>query len=148
MVDSALFSYLGVTTHIQITMGTSTHFIGQPLYTQVIITWQVKNSSNQPGTGWRALYQTLYSLDSSDSNALCRHQAIWFIAWDNHLITRRHSQIGTHRYYLQDKPQHSCRCQQASSRKYIWSHLQGFVCPLQEWTYIGQQKPSASKMDG
>ena len=28
--DSALFRYLAVTTHIQITMGKSTHFIGQP----------------------------------------------------------------------------------------------------------------------
>ena len=27
--DSALFRYLAVTTHIQITMGKSTHFIGQ-----------------------------------------------------------------------------------------------------------------------
>ena len=35
-MDSALFSYLAVTTHIQITMGKSTHFIGQPLYSQVI----------------------------------------------------------------------------------------------------------------
>ena len=34
--DSALFRYLAVTTHIQITMGKSTHFIGQPLYSQVI----------------------------------------------------------------------------------------------------------------
>ena len=29
MLDSALFRYLAVTTHIQITMGKSTHFIGQ-----------------------------------------------------------------------------------------------------------------------
>ena len=29
MQDSALFRYLAVTTHIQITMGKSTHFIGQ-----------------------------------------------------------------------------------------------------------------------
>ena len=36
MQDSALFRYLAVTTHIQITMGKSTHFIGQPLYSQVI----------------------------------------------------------------------------------------------------------------
>ena len=36
MQDSALFRYLAVTTHIQITMGKSTHFIGQPLYYQVI----------------------------------------------------------------------------------------------------------------
>ena len=36
MVDSALFSYLAVTTHIQITMGKTIHFIGQPLYSQVI----------------------------------------------------------------------------------------------------------------
>lgn len=35
-MDSALFSYLAVTTLIQITMGKSTHFIGQPLYSQVI----------------------------------------------------------------------------------------------------------------
>ena len=35
-MDSALFSYLAVTTHIQITMGKSTHFIGQQLYSQVI----------------------------------------------------------------------------------------------------------------
>ena len=36
MQDSALFRYLAVTTHIQITRGKSTHFIGQPLYSQVI----------------------------------------------------------------------------------------------------------------
>ena len=36
MQVSALFSYLAVTTLIQITMGKSTHFIGQPLYSQVI----------------------------------------------------------------------------------------------------------------
>lgn len=35
-MDSALFSYLAVTTLIQITMSKSTHFIGQPLYSQVI----------------------------------------------------------------------------------------------------------------
>ena len=35
-MDSALFSYLAVTTHIPITMGKTIHFIGQPLYTQVI----------------------------------------------------------------------------------------------------------------
>ena len=29
MQDSALFRYLAVTTHIQITMGKRTHFIGQ-----------------------------------------------------------------------------------------------------------------------
>ena len=29
MQDSVLFRYLAVTTHIQITMGKSTHFIGQ-----------------------------------------------------------------------------------------------------------------------
>ena len=36
MQDSALCSYLAVTTLNQITMGKSTHFIGQPLYSQVI----------------------------------------------------------------------------------------------------------------
>ena len=36
IAGSALFRYLAVTTHIQITMGKSTHFIGQPLYSQVI----------------------------------------------------------------------------------------------------------------
>ena len=35
-MDSALFSYLAATTLIQITMSKSTHFIGQPLYSQVI----------------------------------------------------------------------------------------------------------------
>ena len=35
-MDLALFSYLAVTTLIQITMSKSTHFIGQPLYSQVI----------------------------------------------------------------------------------------------------------------
>ena len=35
-MNSALFSYLAVTTLIQITMSKSTHFIGQPLYSQVI----------------------------------------------------------------------------------------------------------------
>ena len=36
MQDSALCSYLAVTTLIQITMSKSIHFIGQPLYSQVI----------------------------------------------------------------------------------------------------------------
>ena len=36
MQDSALCSYLAVTTLNQITMSKSTHFIGQPLYSQVI----------------------------------------------------------------------------------------------------------------
>ena len=36
MQESVLFRYLAVTTLIQITMGKSTHFIGQPLYSQVI----------------------------------------------------------------------------------------------------------------
>ncbi len=36
MQDSALFSYFAVTTPIKITMGKSTHFSGQPLYSQVI----------------------------------------------------------------------------------------------------------------
>ena len=36
MQDSALCSYLAVTTLNQITMGKSTHFIGLPLYSQVI----------------------------------------------------------------------------------------------------------------
>jgi len=34
--ESVLFGYLAVTTLIQITMSKSTHFIGQPLYSQVI----------------------------------------------------------------------------------------------------------------
>ena len=36
MQESVLFGYLAVTTLIQITMSKSTHFIGQPLYSQVI----------------------------------------------------------------------------------------------------------------
>ena len=36
MQESVLFRYLAVTTLFQITMGKSTHFIGQPLYSQVI----------------------------------------------------------------------------------------------------------------
>lgn len=36
MQESVLFRYLAVTTLIQITMGKSTHFIGQSLYSQVI----------------------------------------------------------------------------------------------------------------
>ena len=35
-MDSALFRYLAVTTLIQITMSKSTHFFGQPIYSQVI----------------------------------------------------------------------------------------------------------------
>ena len=36
MKDSVLFSYFAFTTNIQITMGKSTHFFGQPMYNQLL----------------------------------------------------------------------------------------------------------------
>ena len=36
MQDSVLFSYFAFSTNIQITMGKSTHFIGQPMYNQLL----------------------------------------------------------------------------------------------------------------
>ena len=36
MQDSVLFSYFAFTTNIQITMGKSTHFFGQPMYNQLL----------------------------------------------------------------------------------------------------------------
>ena len=130
-----------------VTMSKSTHFLGQPMFGQLI------NLMSKPEilefsreSGGERLREALRCLAASGRDALCRHQAFRLFAGNLRHHGSRSPQAVPFGHKDDAPPQHPVRCQRPQAGAGVRARLPQFVRQVQGRAFLGQPRKAGAGM--